>query len=68
MNYNFREKRANEINANNELAKDEALNMKSAFKKQGDTKHGREMSHVYGQASINDRMFDLVVKEYFKLS
>lgn len=67
MNYNFSTKRANEINVNNELAKDEAITMKESFKKQGNTKHSREMAHIYGQASINDRMFDLVVKEYFKL-
>lgn len=67
MNYNFSTKRANEINENNELAKEEALVMKAAFDKQGNQKHTIEMSHIYGQACINDRMFDLVVKEFRKL-
>jgi hypothetical protein len=67
MNYNFSTNRANQINANNDLAKSEAISMKAAFEEQGNTNHNREMSHIYGQASINDKMFDLVVKEYYKL-
>jgi len=67
MIYNFSTKRANEINANNELAKEEAIKMKASFEKQGNTKHSREMTHIWGQSIINDNMFDLVIKEYHKL-
>lgn len=63
--YYFSTETANKINANNELAKGEAINMREAFKKQGNQKHSREMTHIYGQSVINDRMFDLVKKEYF---
>jgi hypothetical protein len=67
MNYNFSTKRANEINANNDLAKEEALIMKTSFKKQGNEKHSREMTHIFNQAIINDKMFELVLEEYYKL-
>jgi len=66
--YNFSTKRANEINADNSLAKEEALLIKKAFDKQKNQKHTREMTANYRQSVINDEMFDLVVKEFKKLN
>lgn len=67
MEYNFTTKRANEINENNELAKEEAVVMKNTFEKQGNQKHTREMTTIWGQSLINDKMFDLVVEEFKKI-
>jgi hypothetical protein len=66
-NYYFSTKLANEINKNNSLAVTEAKKMKESFEKQRNTKHSIQMSHIWGQSVITERMFDLVVKEYKKL-
>jgi len=65
--YSFTTKRASEINKDNSQAAIEAVAMKAAFESQGNTKHSREMTHVFAQSVINDDMFQLVVDEYRKL-
>ena len=67
MRYNFSIVRAREINENNDLAKEEAIEMQRQFKIQGNQANSREMTHVYGVAVMADKMFELVKKEYFKL-
>lgn len=66
-NYRFTIKRAKELNENEDLINEEAMNMKKAFELQENEKHSIEGSFHYGTSVIVDRMFDKVVEEYNKL-
>jgi hypothetical protein len=67
MNYKFTVARAKEINADRSLVTEEADVMLKQFEKQGNRLHGRDMTHIYADSVIADKMFDLVADEFFRL-
>lgn len=55
--YNFSWSKAKEIDGNSELVQKEAIAMKAAFDKQGNTAHSLEMSANYANAMRLERVF-----------
>lgn len=62
--YVFTLAKAKEIHANNNIAKEEAVVLRDAFKDQGNEEHAIEGSASYSMAVMIDTSFFLVAKEY----